>query len=104
MGKFSKKKNPKNRGKNNKKLSVKRKRSKVMKNSGNKGKSLKLQSNKERTLYCLQCRRKVKISDYQVKEMKNGALQVFGNCPRADHKANKDGNKFVYGFISRKSL
>ena len=103
MVKFSKK-NPKNGGEKTKKLSVKRKRSKVMKNSGNKGKSLKLQSNKERTLYCLQCRRKVKISDYQVKEMKNGALQIFGNCPRADHKANKDGNKFIYGFISRKSL
>ena len=103
MVKFSKKKS-KNGVKNNKKLSVKRKRSKVMKNSGNKGKSLKLQSNKERTLYCLQCKRKVKISEYQVKEMKNGALQIFGNCPRSDHKVNKDGNKFVYGFISRKSL
>ena len=102
MVKYSKK-NPKNGGQKPKSFLLKE-RSKVMKNAGNKGKSPKLQSNKERTLYCLQCRKKVKISDYQIREMKNGALQIFGNCPRAEHKANKDGNKFVYGFISRKSL
>ena len=99
MVKFSKK-NPKNVGQKTKKLSVKRKRSKVMKNAGNKGKSPKLQSNKERTLYCLVCRQKVKVKDYDIREMKNGALQVVATCPRVEHKANKDGKKLVFGFIS----
>ena len=64
----------------------------------------KLQSNKERTLYCLVCRQKVKVKDYDIREMKNGALQVVATCPRADHKENKDGKKLVFGFISRSSL
>ena len=111
MVKFSKK-NLMRGGKKAKKLSLKIKRSKVMKKEGNKkninkgkdnGKG-KLQSNKERTLYCLVCRKKVKVKDYDIREMKNGALQVVATCPRADHKANKDGKKLVFGFISRKNL
>lgn len=113
MVKFSKK-NLMRGGKKSKKLSVKRKRSKVMKKEGhkkniNKGKSkdngkAKLQSNKERTLYCLVCKQKVKVKEYDIREMKNGALQVVATCPRADHKVNKDGKKLVFGFISRNSL
>ena len=113
MVKFSKK-NLMRGGKKTKKNSLKRKRSKVMKKEGhkknnkvntnqNKGKD-KLQSNKERTLYCLVCRQKVKVKDYDIREMKNGALQVVATCPRADHKENKDGKKLVFGFISRSSL
>ena len=109
MVKFSKK-NILRGGKKSKKLSVKRKRSKVMKKEGhkkntNKDKSKdKLQSNKERTLYCLVCRQKVKVKDYDIREMKNGALQVVATCPRVEHKANKDGKKLVFGFISRNNL
>ena len=102
-------------GNKTKKLSVKIKRSKVMKkeghkknlkvkdNNNNKNKN-KLQSNKERTLYCLVCRQKVKVKDYDIRQMKNGALQVVATCPRAEHKENKEGKKLVFGFISRSSL
>ena len=111
MVKFSKK-NIMRGGKKTKKNSLKRKRSKVMKKEGHKKNTKvnanqnknKLQSNKERTLYCLVCKQKVKVNDYNIKEMKNGALQVVATCPRAEHKVNKDGKKLVFGFISRSSL
>lgn len=108
------KKNIMRGGKKAKKLSLKIKRSKVMKKEGHKKNTkvntnkdkgkVKLQSNKERTIYCLVCKQKVKVNDYNIKEMKNGALQVVATCPRADHKVNKEGKKLVFGFISRKSL
>ena len=85
-----------------------RKKSRTMKNSkrGESLKKMKLEKKgqKKMTVFCVSCGRKVVVSDYTIKEMKTGACQLIGICPRADHKLDKNGERKVYSFVSRDSL
>ena len=46
-------------------------------------------SQKPRKVYCVSCRQKVTVSDYELKQNSRGAYQLVGDCGNKKHKVDK---------------
>lgn len=80
MAKVSKKRGS-NKGKNSPKMSKKRSTTmKKAKSAGNIKKMMEDCCSKPRKVYCLKCKRKVKITDYTIEQNKRGTYQIKGVC------------------------
>ena len=82
------------------------KRSRTMKKA-KKGMSMKKimnDSQKPRKVYCVSCRKKVTVEDYEITKTPKGAYQLIGKCLRKDHKLDKNGEKKVYSFVGAKDV
>ena len=59
---------------------------------------------KPRNVYCVACKKKVTVSDYELKDTGRGAYQLVGDCGEKTHKLNKNGERKVYTFVSAKDV
>lgn len=81
-------------------------RSKTMKKS-KRGVSMKKMMGGEmqpRKVYCVACKKKVTVSEYELKDTGRGAYQLVGDCGEKTHKINKNGERKVYTFVSAKDV
>ena len=90
----------------NRSRSKTKRRSRTMKNA-KRGISMKKMmggSQKARKVYCVSCKKKVSVVDYEIKSTPRGAYQLIGQCGNKNHKVDKNGNKKVYSFVGAKDV
>lgn len=89
-----------------KSLNKKLKRSRTMKKSkrGTSMKKIMEGSMKPRNVYCVACKKKVKVERYELKPTPKGAYQLIGDCVEKGHKLNKNNERKVYTFVSAKDV
>ena len=88
------------------KITGSNKRSRTMKKSKRGGSIKKMMGGDMpvRQVYCVSCKKKVTVSDYELKDTGRGAYQLVGDCGEPTHKINKNGERKVYTFVSAKDV
>lgn len=83
-----------------------KRRSRTMKKSKRGGSIKKMMGGDmpARQVYCVSCKKKVTVSDYELKDTGRGAYQLVGDCGEPTHKINKNGERKVYTFVSAKDV
>ena len=89
----------------NRSRSKTKRRSRTMKNA-KRGISMKkmMGGNKPRKVYCVSCKSKVNVVDYEIKATPRGAYQLIGQFGSKNHKVDKNGERNVYSFVSAKDV
>lgn len=88
------------------KITGSKRRSRTMKKSKRGGSIKKMMGGDmpARQVYCVSCKKKVTVSDYELKDTGRGAYQLVGDCGEPTHKINKNGERKVYTFVSAKDV